>query len=317
MQDKVLKRLDKMIKPLYTNIIASDNIGLYNGQVGITLLLYYYYYYKKDKAIRGMADKLLESVLEKITTYSEREVVGIALSICYLINNKFIESDTCLFEDIDDWLFENKENKKYPPNIHEVIMTGTYIDRRMEYETQGKKAVWKERLREYFRSIFMLLCNKHRSVLPIINCSELLFLIQLCTKYENDSYFKHEIELLYEDLDIIIKIALHEDSNNADKYLLLSLLGDSKLKMSYEPADVWSAATLMDINHFYFHRFIIGSKSPTPTVIEKEMLLMVRDQKKITMLLSLLSPNTSGLDGYIGGFSWALLQWCIENYKIN
>ena len=106
-----LNYLDKLIEPLSANIFLSEKIGLSDGQAGIVNLLYRYSRYKGDSIIESIAEKLLDSVVDRILKKTEREIAEVALSIYHLIDEKFVEPDMSIFEEIDSWLFSDKKEK--------------------------------------------------------------------------------------------------------------------------------------------------------------------------------------------------------------
>jgi hypothetical protein len=315
MRKKTSEILDRLIEQLSSNIFLSNHIDLFNGQAGIAILLYYFSRYRKDEQIQNIADKLLDFIIERISQESEDETAGIALSIYNLMNDKFIEPDITVFEDIDNWLFENSRKQKDDRNYNECFLTGIYIYRRMTFDQSDNITLWRERMKNYFKSTYSILCNKiYAFNLPVFKCSDLLLFFYLCSKVENDDYFKNEIELIYRDLILIIEISMREDDNNSDKYLLSLLINESNLGYSNKPLiHTWNRISLMDINHFFLYRYLLRLDILLPKVIQEEIRSIVNNEKRIDKLLSLLCPNTSGLNNYVAGFAWALLQMNMEN----
>lgn len=310
MHDEISKYIDKLIERLSVNIFLSDKVDLFEGQAGIVIMLYHYSFYRKDNIIQELADELLDSIIDKISEKTELETISVVLSICYLMKDKFIESNTSIFCEVDNHLFNKGLIKENLGDIEEKLFLGLYIYHRMNLEQLKDVIVWKERMKQFFDSIYLTLCNKiYFYSLPVIECSNLLFLIYLCSKFENNDYFKQKIDLIYKNLGLIIEIAIREEYNNSDKYLLLSLLKESRLNINDKLImPNWNSATLMEINHFYLYKFFLDMEICTPKIIKEKIISTIYETKHINELLSILTPNASGLNGYIAGFAWALLQ---------
>jgi hypothetical protein len=310
-RDHAVEFLDKCIERISATVFLSNNTGFFDGQAGILLLLFYYSSYKKNETAQSVSDKLLDVVVENISKKSKYETVSVVLSICYLMKEKFIEPDTSIFEDIDDWLFNNNDRKENPADFNEKLLTGIYIYYRMTSNECKNTTVWKDRMKHYFQSIHSLLCGRiYLYVFPVLTCSTSSIILYLCSKFENDNYFRNEIALIYQDLNAIIDISIREDDNSADKYLLSLLLKQSGLGSDNNPLmHIRNSVSLMDINHFFLYRYLLGIEVEIPEIIGDAIRSIIDNEKQINKLLSMLSPGTSGLDGYIAGFAWALLQW--------
>jgi hypothetical protein len=316
MKNKVSEYLKRLIEQLFANIFSSENFDLLNGQAGVAILLYHYSRYKQqDKTIQSISDKLLDIVVEKISKESEYETVSIAISICYLMKDKFIELDTSIFESVDNWIFNYKNKDGSHIDFSKKVLTGIYIYYRITFSESEDIIIWKKRMKDFFKAIHTMLYNElYRFNFPVFNCSDLSTILYLCFKFENDDDLKNEIGLIYKDLIPIIELSIREEDNNSAKYLLSWLLNNTILGLNYHPViSAWDSVTLMDINHFFLYRYILDIKVETPKIIEKEICSTINNEKYINKLLSLLTPNTSGLSSYVAGFTWALLQWDIEN----
>ena len=199
--------------------------------------------------------------------------------------------------------------------MHPSFVTGIYIYRRMIFDQSNNTEIWKERMKKFFQSAYYLLCrNLYNFVFPVYKCSDLQILIYLCSKFEDNRYFEDEINLIYRDINYVIDTSMCEEDNCSDKYLLYLLLKSSRLEVKYYPeVGCWDSVSLMDINHFFLHRYLLDIEATTPECIKRKLLSITDDPKRINVLLSQLSPNTSGLNSYIAGFAWALLESSIED----
>jgi hypothetical protein len=318
MNEKSLKLLDRLIEGLPANILLSDKPGLFDGQAGIAILLYHYSRYMKDKQIESMADKLLGFVVERVYRESEYETAGITLSIISLMNDGFVDPDITVFEEIDKWLFDTGSREKKPAVPDERFLTGIYIYRRKTLDKCEDKTLRRERLKNNFKSTYLMLCNETYSYrYPVFKGSGMLTFFYLCSRFENDDYYKEEIELIYRDLSLIVEISIREEDSNADKYLLSLLMNGTVSGAQNRPFIIpaLNKVSLMDINHFFLYRYLSGLDIAVPEIIRDEVISTVDNGKHIDLLLSRLCPDTSGLNSYIAGFAWALLQVCKEDIK--
>lgn len=88
-----------------------DNLGLYNGKTGIVLFFYHYARYTKNSLYHDFADVLLDDLCNEIhellpITFSNG-ISGIAWSVNYLINQKFVDGESdIILKELDEMIMK-------------------------------------------------------------------------------------------------------------------------------------------------------------------------------------------------------------------
>ena len=100
------KDLDNIAETLLFDSYNINDVGLYQGKMGITLFFYHYSRYCKNDLYKKYADKLLDDVLCELSAGNGISfyygLLGIAWSICHLYINHFITCDVVnVLEDIN------------------------------------------------------------------------------------------------------------------------------------------------------------------------------------------------------------------------
>lgn len=90
---------------------SSKNIGLMNGKTGFSLFFFYYYQYTREKIYEDFAGELIYEVYKEINKNTaigfDDGLCGIAWSIEYLIQNKFVEADANeILQELDERILE-------------------------------------------------------------------------------------------------------------------------------------------------------------------------------------------------------------------
>lgn len=103
--------LDRVSNHLIINSLFFNNIGLYNGKMGIAIFFYHYSRYSNNSLYSNFADLLIDNILEEIhdQMYYDLEdgLCGIGWGIEYLISNGFVEGDSSeILYDIDQKIME-------------------------------------------------------------------------------------------------------------------------------------------------------------------------------------------------------------------
>jgi len=116
--------LRQIANSLLLNAGKINEPGFFNGKIGIALFFYHYIQIDNNRVYSGFADELLDdaagSLNEKMSVNFADGMTGIAWTINYLIENKFIEADCNVLEDIDIVLKNNYPdisadlNSEYP-----------------------------------------------------------------------------------------------------------------------------------------------------------------------------------------------------------
>jgi hypothetical protein len=307
--------LHRLIKQLSVHTFLSDHKDLLNGQSGIALLLSHYSRYNpQDKTVQYVSDKLLDSMVEGISKNSEYEVVSILTSLCYLIKDGFVEPDTSIFEQVDDWLFDAENRKDFDADLGKKVIAGIYMYYRILFSEGEESIIWKERMNVFFKTLSALLANKiYLFRFPVFDCFDLSAILYLCSEFENDDHFKNEIDLIYKDLIPVIEVSMREELCYTDKFLLSWIVKDTRLG-SYctSVIDAWDCVTITDINHFFLYRYLLDLQVAIPESIEEQLISLIQNPTQIDRLLSLLTPATCGLGNYVAGFAWAVIQWSME-----
>lgn len=100
-----------------------ENLGIYNGKLGMAILFYEYSRYSTDKLYEEFADEIIDSVLELPNDLSYRfsdGLSGIGWGIIYLMKRNFIEGD------IDDILFEIDKKIELIDNKNVLVCNNIY-----------------------------------------------------------------------------------------------------------------------------------------------------------------------------------------------
>lgn len=106
--------LRQIANTILLNAGKINGSGLFSGKMGIALLFYHYARIDNDKVYNDFADELLDGVInslnESMPVNFADGLTGIAWAINYLINNKFIEAESDILEDVDIVLNNNHSN---------------------------------------------------------------------------------------------------------------------------------------------------------------------------------------------------------------
>lgn len=101
--------LERIVNHLMVKSVSLDNLGLYDGKTGLVLFFYHYARYTKNPLYNDFADILLDDLCNEIhellpITFSNG-LCGIAWSINYLINQKFVEGDPeIILKELDEMI---------------------------------------------------------------------------------------------------------------------------------------------------------------------------------------------------------------------
>lgn len=312
----VLKKLIDRISVIGS---FSNSIGLRDGKTGVLILLYYYSQLTDDNRINIYADKYLNVISENITDRDNKEISEIAWAINNLIELKFVEADMDVFEEIDAKLFESDEkDKKLLFRISsEIWSLGLYIHCRLRTADIEKISFWQGRMKIYFQTVLKLFAQRYlNNRLPVFDCKDLSCLLSICVKLQNENWCKQEINSIYKELPLFLEIALMEESISVNKYLLSAILVETSIKINHlYLGNEFAFASLTDVNQFFFNRFILDLDIKIPDIIGKTIQSIIYDDKRIDSLLFMLNPNNAGIENYVSGLAWAILQWCIEKNK--
>ncbi|MDR2037743.1 MAG: hypothetical protein LBQ60_07460 [Bacteroidales bacterium] len=293
-------------------------IGLMSGKTGIAILLYHYARFMNEPKMAESADILIGIVMREIKPDVGKEfnngISGIIWGIDYLIKQDFLEAEEDLFCEIDTILFQENKKKINLDDLGSESTKGIYAWNR--YNTAGllTKNKWYQHLENCVHHFYDILVSKYTNyILPVFPCKMLVYFFHFCQTVQQYGLFRPEIDVLYEELPEIVKISYREEKSISDKYMLTLMLHEiPMLEKCISRDDAPQAMTLSDVNNFYLTRLILGCSFPTPEIICKTILSIVEDQKQISELLYSLNPYNAGLGNYVGGFSWAMLQCCME-----
>lgn len=92
-----IRNLKKTIQHLILHSPFLEDIGLFHGKLGISIVLYHYARYTNDSLYQNIADNLLEQVITAIPPSIpigiSNGTCGIGWGICHLLENGFIDGD--------------------------------------------------------------------------------------------------------------------------------------------------------------------------------------------------------------------------------
>lgn len=309
--------LDVFVNELLKSVALIQGAGFLSGKSGIAILLYYYARYMQDVKISEYADTLTDIILDEISVDAgldfDKGICGTVWAINKLVKSGFIQADEDVFEDIDSELFKETKRKFSLENFGEESWRGIYILNRLQSATQHTEPVWRQRTKEYLQLICQLLKLRYAThSVPVLTCKNLLPVIYICSELWNNDRYAIEINLLLNELPVVTKVALKEEKNYGDKYVLHQLLSKLPFFKDLFTVSIPESATLMDVNRFYLNRWIVASDISVPKIISDALINIVGDKKRMDEWLFLLNPDNAELGNYAGGLAWAMLQQCME-----
>jgi hypothetical protein len=311
--------LPGIINSVAQNAVFSQYAGLLNGKTGITVLLYHYATYKNGQHDQDIAEQFLDNVTGELnlelTSDFASGLSGIAWGIRHLLSSGFIRArDDDIFEDIDAFIRQRNDAEKISSAGMEDASIGLYLLDCLQQEGKSPTTIWEERMSVFIQTVRHLLIRRYTYyAFPVFTCADLLPILHICAVLQNESLFRGDIRRLYDELPLIVKIAMREERNISDRYWLQCILQSTPLLITDKVLMNTWRPTLTDMNRFYLNRLLYGNIVPTPKVIDAAVPALVKDTKHMDELLSLLNPDNAGLGSYIGGLAWALLQWCADH----
>jgi hypothetical protein len=140
--------------------------------------------------------------------------------------------------------------------------------------------------------------------LPVFYC---------CNYWEKDIRFKPVIEKLIEEVSQLVKISFISESNNADKQLLAQLIQNSNFQCQeilpiVQSYIIVKCPSFVDANRFYLNRLLYGKIDISEEPYQSKIFQVLSDSCLIDNLLSALSPLNIGLDNYITGLVWGIIN---------
>ena len=106
--------VNRIAKHLIVNSSFMDNLGLFNGKMGIVIFFYHFAKYSQKNIYYDFANKLLDEIYSEIHSETpinlKNGLCGIGVGMEYLLQNNFLEGDSDeVLADIDKKIME-----KYP-----------------------------------------------------------------------------------------------------------------------------------------------------------------------------------------------------------
>lgn len=118
------KTLQNIANTLYITTQCISPIGLLTGQTGIALFLYKYARYSDNIIYSNLADSLLDKIYDEIDSnipfFFAEGLSGIGWALNYLINEKYVDADVDVLDEIDDKMREI-EKDKFSDDLNEQI----------------------------------------------------------------------------------------------------------------------------------------------------------------------------------------------------
>ena len=307
----ILSCLDKSVHEIMIHAGFMNRSGLYDGKIGVSLLLYYYSRFAQKKEIEAYAGHLVDEVFTAIAETGSFDLVpdiaNIAWTVCHLTEQGFIEAELNeVLEDIDSFLWPSSKRALELWNIQNIADTGMYITGRIRMGSC--KDVWCERGLAWLKEVETFI-QKHGIpdipvLLSVLACYRAL---QRCgIRFDLKGYF-------FENMPSIIKIAyLYVIHCETDSYVLHAFSKMNILNLSDNPLPfIDLTPSLVNINKFYLYQLLYGNFD-VPDSLGSGISSIAHDQKRIGDLVSFANPQNIGLNNYLGGWSWALLQYCLN-----
>lgn len=226
--------MDNTIKRIANTIIAnldnSQEIGLFNGKMGISIFLYKYAAYSGEKVYSDIADDLIDEISSKITSdFSPSAMDGIA-SIGYgfslLLKEHLLEGDLddVLF-DIDKRLLQNAKSAllKEMSFPIPVYSSGIYLLSRISFDGSERENKWIAGTIE-MAIYFITTCvieKKYNPKLSLLN--SMLFVFSRL--YEKNEYSRiNSYQLLDDILTLALNTIKSKQQTNPDLMLFRQMI---------------------------------------------------------------------------------------------
>ena len=111
LKNRIGSRLQRIANVLLLDASFIDNLGLFNGKMGIAIFFYNYARCTGNKIFEDYAGELIDEIYEEINLNTPvnfaNGLTGIGWGIVYLAKSKFLEADTDeILEDIDKKVYQ-------------------------------------------------------------------------------------------------------------------------------------------------------------------------------------------------------------------
>lgn len=142
---ETLTSLDQIVNTLLLNASFTDNIGLINGKMGISITFYHLSRLTGNKIYEDFAGELIDEIYEEILTNIpvefENGLCGIGWGIEYLVQNNFIEGNT---DEVLE-LIDKQVNVNFSDNTSNgfdlftrILGLGAYCIKRIQNESPNR-----------------------------------------------------------------------------------------------------------------------------------------------------------------------------------
>ncbi|GCB35776.1 hypothetical protein [Bacteroides faecalis] len=230
---------------IVANLANTEQVGLFDGKIGVCLFLYRYAQYSGNGIYENIASNLLDGIFGQLKPDLSPSAIdggfGIGLGLTNLIKDGFLEVDPreSVFHYVDEALFRDVRS----PLMKEInfpiplFSSGMYLLSRMSWRMDDIDNVWIAGMIENSRSIIASgINNKRKLKLSLLNS----MLYVLCGFYERLEVNKIGIRKLlndilnlciqsidegeYQDIDIILLKQLVEKNQVNLKVISVSVL---------------------------------------------------------------------------------------------
>ena len=312
-----LQRIIHEIIPLSS---FTSGIGLLNGKMGISILLHHYSRHTMDSEIekyaRYLTNEICERIFETPNLDFDNGLIGIGWGMERLVADGYWDGDTDeKLKKIDHAIWG--ETGLCRIKGYKLAGVGLYILTRRFNSKQS--ALWEHRISNWINDIDKIVGQPE-----VISKSQFLILTLYCLSvYLQSGMFIHEINKLWEKLSVLLDFGLQWTTCISEKNIINDLCVSMEQKgcLSFQrelyPVSEWQP-TLTDINRFYLYKFLCERMYfQTPDVYREKINALVSDRNHTDYLLKLINPENTGLQSYVGGFAWSLLQWSISSSLVN
>ena len=316
--DEVSRCLDVFMGRLSKVVALTPGAGLLTGKIGLAILLYEYAAYKGDKKTGELADHLIDTALSELNPNAGIGLAaglnGIVWGINYLLKRGFVQADEEIFEEIDDALFKEKNKDLNLYDFGNETEKALYLLSRINFEAFSSVSIWQQRAEKYLNGVRKNMDFRNSRLYA---CKDLFHFFHVCEMFRSHGLFLLETELLYRKFAEIVEFFHKIEKNNSNRYVLDALLSQIPIFSCHMSVhDNWKKVTLTEVIEFYQNVLISGREISTPKAVTDALFFIVENQKRIDELLLLLNPNNAGLGNYVGGFAWAMMQWCKEQERL-
>lgn len=169
--------LQKIANTIIANLGNTDQIGLFNGKMGLSLFLYKYARYSGCEIYEETASSLLDDIFKQLNNGMSPSAIdglaGIGYGIISLLKDNYLDNDPedDILHDIDHALFANARSvfTKEAGFPIPLLSSGLYLSTRIEYQKETVENTWIAGVIDNVRLVIDQSQKKYRPKLSLLN----------------------------------------------------------------------------------------------------------------------------------------------------